>query len=96
MLHLGGNISLGGIMTKPHQSCLSLKNFIQITVLTTLLNYGHSLSSDNVKNENHDWHQWRRPDRNGRSAEKNILKKWSTDDSEILWRIPAGDGFSGV
>ena len=43
-----------------------------------------------------DWHQWRGMNRDGVSQETGILKNWSDASPKVVWRIPLGDGFSGV
>ncbi len=43
-----------------------------------------------------DWPQWRGPDRNGISRETGILKEWSDGGPRVLWRVPLGEGFSGI
>ena len=43
-----------------------------------------------------DWPQWRGPDRNGISHETGISKKWSDGVPRVLWRVPLGEGFSGI
>ena len=43
-----------------------------------------------------DWPQWRGPDRNGISHETGILKEWSDGGPQVLWRVPLGEGFSGI
>ncbi len=43
-----------------------------------------------------DWPQWLGPNRNGVSAETGLLKSWPTTGPKILWRIPLGEGYSGV
>ena len=43
-----------------------------------------------------DWPQWRGPDRNGISHETGISKKWSDGGPRVLWRVPLGEGFSGI
>ncbi|MDE0042821.1 MAG: PQQ-like beta-propeller repeat protein [Candidatus Poribacteria bacterium] len=43
-----------------------------------------------------EWHQWRGPNRDGISPETGLLKRWSDDGPTELWRIPLGEGFSGV
>ena len=45
---------------------------------------------------NLDWRQWRGPNRDGISLETGLLKQWSGDGPKELWRIPLGEGFSGV
>jgi outer membrane protein assembly factor BamB len=95
--HRGGKIFFkGGIMAKTSKTCLSLRNFLLLTLPLIILHPGFGYSEDNVRSERLDWHQWRGPNRDGISFEKNILKHWSSDGPEILWRISAGDGYSGI
>ena len=41
-----------------------------------------------------DWTQFRGPDRDGVSAETNLVRAWGEDGPEELWRRPIGEGFS--
>jgi len=41
-----------------------------------------------------DWPQWRGPNRDGISLEKNLLTAWPTKGPAILWEQPTGEGFS--
>lgn len=50
----------------------------------------------NGKTSNFDWPQFRGPNRDGISAETDILKKWPEDGPELLWRRELGDGYSGI
>jgi len=44
-----------------------------------------------------DWPQWRGPERNGSSQEKNLLKSWPDGGPELLWsKEELGSGFSSV
>jgi len=43
-----------------------------------------------------DWPQWLGPNRNGISAEIGLPKSWPATGPRILWRIPLGEGYSGV
>ncbi len=43
-----------------------------------------------------EWHQWRGANRDGISLETGILKRWSETGPQELWRLPLGDGFSGI
>ena len=44
-----------------------------------------------------DWPQWRGPERNGTSQEKNLLKSWPANGPELLWsKKELGRGFSSV
>jgi outer membrane protein assembly factor BamB len=42
------------------------------------------------------WPQWRGPNRDGISSETGLLKTWPEDGPQVLWRIPAGEGFAGI
>ena len=42
-----------------------------------------------------DWPQWRGPNRDGRSAEKGLLKDWPSSGPPLAWRVSgAGEGYS--
>jgi outer membrane protein assembly factor BamB len=42
-----------------------------------------------------DWPQWRGPNRDGRSAEKGLLKDWPAGGPRLAWRTTgAGEGYS--
>jgi outer membrane protein assembly factor BamB len=45
-----------------------------------------------------DWPQWRGPNRDGVSADKDLLARWPADllTARKLWERPAGAGFSSV
>ena len=43
-----------------------------------------------------DWSQWRGPNRDGISDETGLLKKWPAEGPKELWRIPIGEGLSGI
>ena len=43
-----------------------------------------------------EWPQWRGPNRDGISSEVGILKEWHPDGPKVLWKIPLGEGFSGI
>jgi outer membrane protein assembly factor BamB len=43
-----------------------------------------------------DWPQWRGPGRDALSPQTGLLRAWPESGPEIVWRIPAGAGFSGV
>ena len=43
------------------------------------------------------WYQFRGPNRNGKSLEKGLLKKWPEGGPQLLWQIDGiGEGFSTV
>jgi len=42
-----------------------------------------------------DWPQWRGPNRDGRSAEKGLLRQWPDDGPPLVWAATsAGEGYS--
>jgi len=43
-----------------------------------------------------EWHQFRGPDRSGRSAETGLLRGWPEGGPPVLWERELGEGFSGV
>ena len=44
-----------------------------------------------------DWPQWRGPNRDGRSADTGLLKKWPNDGPKLLWKATGlGEGYAGV
>jgi outer membrane protein assembly factor BamB len=38
-----------------------------------------------------DWPQWRGPNRDGHSADKNLLKEWPKEGPKLLWAIEDGE-----
>jgi outer membrane protein assembly factor BamB len=43
-----------------------------------------------------DWPQYRGPQRTGISQETGLLKKWPEAGPKLVWRVPLGDGYSGI
>ncbi len=43
-----------------------------------------------------DWPQWRGPNRDGISRQTGLLKEWPDGGPRVLWRVPLGEGFSGI
>jgi outer membrane protein assembly factor BamB len=43
-----------------------------------------------------DWPKFRGPRADGHSAETGILQTWDRGGPEVLWRVPLGEGFSGI
>jgi outer membrane protein assembly factor BamB len=43
-----------------------------------------------------DWPQWRGPLRNGVSPETGLLTEWDPDGPPIMWKAPAGLGYSSL
>jgi len=42
------------------------------------------------------WPQYRGPARTGISEETGILKTWPAEGPKVLWKVPLGDGYSGI
>lgn len=68
-----------------------------------LLSFGRSFNQESADpkskpaaSNTSDWPQWLGPNRSGISAETGLLKSWLATGPKILWRIPLGEGFSGV
>ena len=44
-----------------------------------------------------DWPQFRGPDRDGKSAETGLLKKWPKEGPELLWSVDGlGEGYTSA
>ena len=67
--------------------------FLYITIILMSSIVGAEKHEAAVQTE---WHQWRGANRDGISLETGILKAWSKAGPKELWRIPLGDGFSGI
>jgi outer membrane protein assembly factor BamB len=45
----------------------------------------------------HTWHQWRGPNRDGKSPETGLMKNWPQGGPKMLWSLEGlGDGFSSM
>ena len=56
--------------------------------LTLLLAAGAALAAD--------WPQFRGPNRDGVARETGLLKSWPAGGPRVLWKIPAGEGYSQI
>jgi outer membrane protein assembly factor BamB len=55
-----------------------------------------ALASSALESAEHDWPQWRGPERTGRSRETGLLSTWPKDGPRQVWKITnAGVGYSG-
>ena len=57
---------------------------------------GALLNAEAADHSTAEWAQWRGPNRDGISSETGFLKNWSREGPKILWKIPLGDGYSGI
>ena len=53
-------------------------------------------SKKSSKKEDKDWYQFLGPNRNGTSAEKDILKTWPKEGPEVLWTADVQKGYGGA
>ena len=67
-----------------------MKRFTVFLVMSALL-YGGILTAIAT-----EWPQWRGPNRDGVSGEVGLLKEWSPNGPKVLWKVPLGEGFSGI
>jgi outer membrane protein assembly factor BamB len=75
------------------------KTYLLIVLTLALVFLTASFANSKVnaaKSDQLDWNQWRGPNRDGISFEKNILKDWAEKGPKTLWRISAGNGYSGI
>lgn len=43
-----------------------------------------------------DWPQFRGPQRDGISKETGLKRSWEAGGPQVLWRVPLGEGYSGI
>ena len=67
-----------------------MKRNVGFLVVCLLLYCGISIAGAS------DWPQWRGSNRDGISQEMGFLKEWPNSGPQALWRIPLGQGFSGI
>lgn len=60
--------------------------------VATLLSTGWSSGSLNAE----DWPQFLGPQRNGVSSEVNLIDRWPENGVKIAFRVPGGEGMSGI
>ena len=65
---------------------------VGFSAVAALLGACHSIEDDSKA----EWPQWRGPNRDGISQESGLLKSWPEGGPKVLWRIPVGEGFSGI
>ncbi|MGH9790486.1 MAG: PQQ-binding-like beta-propeller repeat protein, partial [Candidatus Acidiferrales bacterium] len=69
---------------KKRESLLLGASFLILTFALTLASAAPALAQGG------DWPEWRGPNRDGVSAEKNLPEKWTLDGENFLWRVPYG------
>ncbi len=69
---------------------------ISRVVLTLVLFTACSVDQPENSASKFDWPQWLGVERNGRSAETDLLKTWPEGGPQELWRVEVGGGYSGL
>ena len=72
------------------QKGLLMKRIAEFLIIGLLLYGGVSVADAS------DWPQWRGPNRDGISRQTGLLKEWPDGGPQVLWRVPLGEGFSGI
>ena len=75
--------------------CALIRRFIALLFGAWYL-VGGVLNAEVADNSKADWPQWRGPNRDGISSETGFLKSWPKEGPKVLWRIPFGEGYSGI
>ncbi|MDQ1326961.1 MAG: outer membrane protein assembly factor BamB, partial [Candidatus Poribacteria bacterium] len=70
-------------------------SIVLISAFLSLLLFS-SVSFAKKVNTKYDWYQWRGPNRDGVSSEKDWLITWTEDNPKQLWKVSVGTGFSAV
>jgi outer membrane protein assembly factor BamB len=70
-------------------------SIVMISAFLSLLFFS-SVSFAKEANNKYDWYQWRGPNRDGVSSEKDWLATWTEGNPKELWKVPVGTGFSAV
>lgn len=77
----------------------SINRFFRLSIVLTFWAWhlsGGMLSVEAGDSVNAEWSQWRGPNRDGISHENGLLKSWPAGGPKVIWRIPLGDGYSGI
>jgi len=81
---------------------MRIPSFVSITrhraplLLLALAGALAALALAAAQGEKGDWPQYRGPQRAGISQETGLLKTWPETGPKALWRVPLGDGYSGI
>ena len=79
---------------------IQLKYFISIAlplIISIYFNQNFKTQFNKTLNSaNHDWPQWRGPNRDGISKETGLLKTWPAAGPTVVWRVQLGEGFSSI
>ena len=71
--------------------------FLYITIILIIFMSSNIVGADEHESAAQaEWHQWRGANRDGISLETGILKAWPEAGPKELWRLPLGEGFSGI
>ncbi|HET6373352.1 MAG TPA: PQQ-binding-like beta-propeller repeat protein [Candidatus Polarisedimenticolia bacterium] len=78
-------------MIQPTKRLAFISSFALLTCAACLIT--GALAADPAKML---WPQYRGPDRSGISSETGLLKVWPAEGPKVLWKVPLGDGYSGI
>jgi len=75
---------------------LRLCGFLMTALLCTWYLAGNAVNAQADGNKKGDWAQWRGPNRDGVSSATGLLKTWPEGGPQVVWRMPIGEGYSGL
>ena len=78
------------------QSKYSISVILPIILIIYLQQDTETQFNEKLNSINHDWPQWRGPNRDGVSKETEILKTWPSAGPRVAWRVQLGEGFSSI
>ena len=76
--------------------CRRVLGLLRAASILGLVAFATRAAADSEASASGDWPQWRGPERNGVSSVTGLLKSWSEKGPAVVWRIPGGEGFSGI
>lgn len=72
------------------------KRFISLSQVAAVAVTGFLVAPLTAEDAGHDWAQFRGPARDGVSTETGLLTTWPEAGPGEVWRVPIGEGFSGI
>ncbi len=81
---------------KRHNRFFRWIGLFAVTALVGMWCFSGILTAEIDDSSNAEWPQWRGPNRDGISHETGFLKNWPAGGPKVIWRVPLGEGFSGI
>ena len=75
---------------------MELREMLKLCLAVVVFGMGLSVSGNDGVAGAADWPNWRGPDHNGISKEKNWSTDWPKEGPKILWKASLGTGFSSI